>query len=82
MDRLAALGDRELRAALSYVLAQARPVTADELSRSQRTHRNVARSRLERLAMPAWSLAATNAGPAEQAPARGGRRRPTRSRRR
>jgi predicted ArsR family transcriptional regulator len=50
MDRLAALGDRELRAALSYVLAQARPVTADELSRSQRTHRNVARSRLERLA--------------------------------
>jgi DNA-binding transcriptional ArsR family regulator len=41
---------RELRAALSYVLAQARPVTADELAGSQGTHRNVARSRLERLA--------------------------------
>src|SRR5512133_106575 len=50
MERLAALGDRELRAALSYVLAQARSVTADELARSQSTHRNVARSRLERLA--------------------------------
>jgi predicted ArsR family transcriptional regulator len=35
---------------LSYVLAQARPVTADELAASQGTHRNVARSRLERLA--------------------------------
>ena len=50
MDWLAAVGDRELRATLSYVLAQARPVTADELAGSQRTHRNVARSRLERLA--------------------------------
>jgi predicted ArsR family transcriptional regulator len=50
MDRLEAVGDPELRATLSYVLAQARPVTADELAGSQRTHRNVARSRLERLA--------------------------------
>jgi predicted ArsR family transcriptional regulator len=50
MDPLDAVGDRVLRAALSYVLAQARPVTADELAASQGTHRNVARSRLERLA--------------------------------
>jgi predicted ArsR family transcriptional regulator len=50
MDWLEAVGDRELRAALSYVLAQARPVTADELANAQRSHRNVARSRLERLA--------------------------------
>jgi hypothetical protein len=45
-----AVGDRELRGALSYVLARARPVTADEVASSQGTHRNVARSRLERLA--------------------------------
>ncbi|HEV8251572.1 MAG TPA: hypothetical protein VGQ15_16495 [Gaiellaceae bacterium] len=50
MDWLEAVGDAELRAALSYVLAQARAVTADDLSAAQRTHRNVARSRLERLA--------------------------------
>jgi predicted ArsR family transcriptional regulator len=50
VDWLEAVGDRELRAALSYVLAQARAVTADELATSRGTHRNVARSRLERLA--------------------------------
>jgi predicted ArsR family transcriptional regulator len=50
MDSLEAVGDAELRAALAYVLAQAHPVTADELAASQGTHRNVARSRLERLA--------------------------------
>ena len=33
MDWLEAVGDPEVRAALSYVLAQARPVTADELAR-------------------------------------------------
>ena len=50
MDRLEAVGDRGLRAALRYVLGQARPVTADELAGAQDIHRNVARSRLERLA--------------------------------
>jgi predicted ArsR family transcriptional regulator len=50
MNRLEAVGDRGLRAALTYALAQARPVTADELAGAQGIHRNVARSRLERLA--------------------------------
>jgi predicted ArsR family transcriptional regulator len=50
VNRLESVGDRELRAALSYALAQARPVTADELADAQGNHRNVARSRLERLA--------------------------------
>jgi predicted ArsR family transcriptional regulator len=50
MDWLEAVGDRELRAALSYVVAQPRAVTADELAAAQGMHRNVARSRLERLA--------------------------------
>jgi predicted ArsR family transcriptional regulator len=50
MDWLEAVGDQELRATLSYALAQPRPITADELAGSQQTHRNVARSRLERLA--------------------------------
>jgi predicted ArsR family transcriptional regulator len=50
MDWLEAVGDRELRSALSFVLAHPRPVTADDLAASDGTHRNVARSRLERLA--------------------------------
>src|SRR5436190_19883720 len=50
MDWLEAVGDRELRSALAFVLAHPRPVTADELAASDGTHRNVARSRLERLA--------------------------------
>jgi predicted ArsR family transcriptional regulator len=50
MDPLEAVGDRELRATFSFVLAHARPVTADDLAVAQRSHRNVARSRLERLA--------------------------------
>src|SRR5436190_11405129 len=50
MDWLQAVGDRGLRATLAYVLGEPRPVTADELAASQGIHRNVARSRLERLA--------------------------------
>ena len=50
MDWLEAVGDRELRTTYTDVLAQARPVTADDVAASQATHRNVARSRLERLA--------------------------------
>jgi predicted ArsR family transcriptional regulator len=48
-DRLAAVGDPELRSALLFVRAGARPVTVDELAAHQRVHRNVARARLERL---------------------------------
>jgi predicted ArsR family transcriptional regulator len=50
MDFLAAVGDPELRDALLYARGQARPVTADELASAKGVHRNVARSRLERLA--------------------------------
>ncbi|MFL5927886.1 MAG: helix-turn-helix transcriptional regulator [Gaiellaceae bacterium] len=49
MDALEAVGDPELRAALVWVRAQAQPVTADELAEADGVHRNVARSRLERL---------------------------------
>ena len=49
MDELAAVGDPELRSTLLYARAQARAVTADELAAAHGVHRNVARSRLERL---------------------------------
>jgi len=49
MDHLAAVGDPELREALLFARSHARPVTADELAREKGLHRNVARSRLERL---------------------------------
>jgi predicted ArsR family transcriptional regulator len=49
MDALEAVGDPELRSALLWVRAQAQPVTADELAAAEGVHRNVARSRLERL---------------------------------
>jgi predicted ArsR family transcriptional regulator len=49
MDHLAAVGDPELRDALLYARSQARPVTADDLAGAKGLHRNVARSRLERL---------------------------------
>lgn len=49
MDELEAVGDPELREALRFARAQARPVTADELAAGRGMHRNVARSRLERL---------------------------------
>jgi predicted ArsR family transcriptional regulator len=49
MDHLAAVGDPELREALLFARSQARPVTADDLAAATEVHRNVARSRLERL---------------------------------
>ena len=49
MDALEAVGDPELRSALLWVRARAEPVTADELAAADDVHRNVARSRLERL---------------------------------
>jgi predicted ArsR family transcriptional regulator len=49
MDHLAAVGDPELREALLFARSHARPVTADELAQDRGLHRNVARSRLERL---------------------------------
>jgi predicted ArsR family transcriptional regulator len=49
MDALDAIGDPELREALAFARSQAKAVTADELAGAQEVHRNVARSRLERL---------------------------------
>jgi len=49
VDRLEAVGDPGLRAALLYVRAED-DVTADELARHAGIHRSVARDRLERLA--------------------------------
>jgi len=49
MDELGAAGDPVLREAVLYARAQARPITADDLALEQDIHRNVARSRLERL---------------------------------
>lgn len=75
MDWLAAVGDPGLRAALSYALAQAREVTADELAAAQGTHRNVARSRLERLAeaglvVRGYERRTSRAGPGAGRPAK------------
>lgn len=50
MDRLAAVGDPGLRSALAFVRGAESAVTADELADHDGIHRNVARSRLERLA--------------------------------
>lgn len=49
MDELEAVGDPGLREALLFARGRPRPVTADDLAEAQRVHRNVARSRLERL---------------------------------
>lgn len=49
MDALEAVGDPALREALLFARRSARAVTADELAAAQKVHRNVARSRLERL---------------------------------
>ena len=49
MDELAGVGSPELREALVYARAQDGPVTADDLAAARHLHRNVARSRLERL---------------------------------
>jgi predicted ArsR family transcriptional regulator len=49
MDELSAVGDPELRSALLYARSRPRRITVDELASEQGVHRNVARSRLERL---------------------------------
>jgi predicted ArsR family transcriptional regulator len=50
MDELEAVGDPNLRETLLWVRAEARPVNADQLAAAHEVHRNVARSRLDRLA--------------------------------
>ena len=49
MDSLSAVGDPELREALLFARSRSLPVTADDLAEAKALHRNVARSRLERL---------------------------------
>lgn len=70
MDRLSAVGDPGLRCALEFARAQDHSITADELAAHDGIHRNVARSRLERLAA---------AGLLETSTARGGVGRPTKT---
>jgi predicted ArsR family transcriptional regulator len=75
MDLLAAVGDPELREALLYARGQARPVTADELAGAMGVHRNVARSRLERLVeaglvAPGYERRSGKAGPGAGRPAK------------
>jgi predicted ArsR family transcriptional regulator len=49
LDRLAAAGDPQLRRILLYARGRREPFTADEAASELGVHRNVARSRLERL---------------------------------
>jgi len=49
MDALEGVGSPELRATLLWARSRSSPVTADELATAHGLHRNVARSRLERL---------------------------------
>lgn len=75
MQRLDAIGNRELREALLFVRARPSPVTADELAAAQRVHRNVARSRLERLAevgllIPGFERRTGRTGPGAGRPAK------------
>ncbi len=75
MHRLDLIGDRELRETLLFARAQPMPVTADDLAAAQQIHRNVARSRLERLAeagllVPSFERRTGRTGPGAGRPAK------------
>ncbi|TML90430.1 MAG: hypothetical protein E6G08_02575 [Actinobacteria bacterium] len=75
MDTLEAAGDPELRAALLFARGQERPVTADDLAAAHDVHRNVARSRLERLVeagllAPGYERRSGRTGPGAGRPAK------------
>jgi predicted ArsR family transcriptional regulator len=75
MHRLDAIGDRWLRETLLFARAEAAPVTADEVAAAQQIHRNVARSRLERLAeagllIPSFERRTGRTGPGAGRPAK------------
>src|SRR5712691_7130573 len=75
MNRLDAIGDNELRETLLFARAQALPVTADEVAAAHQIHRNVARSRLERLAeagllIPSFERRTGRTGPGAGRPAK------------
>src|SRR5947208_17094791 len=75
MDELEAVGDPELRTTLLYARGEARPVTADDLAAAHDVHRNVARSRLERLVeagllAPGYERRSGRTGPGAGRPAK------------
>jgi predicted ArsR family transcriptional regulator len=75
MTRLDVLGTSALRDTLSHARAQERPVSADDVARAFAIHRNVARSRLERLAAagllePAFERRSGRQGPGAGRPAK------------
>jgi predicted ArsR family transcriptional regulator len=75
LDKLEAVGDPDLRAAFLYARSQDRPVTANELAEEKRIHRNVARSRLERLVtagllVPGYERRSGRTGPGAGRPAK------------
>jgi predicted ArsR family transcriptional regulator len=75
MDAFEAIGDPDLRAALLFARGHDRAVTADELAEAQGVHRNVARSRLERLVAagllaPAFERRSGRSGPGAGRPAK------------
>src|SRR5207253_1561841 len=69
------LVDAGLRDALLYARSQPHVVTADELAAAQGIHRNVARSRLERLARAGLLIAGFERRSGRSGPGGGGRRR-------
>src|SRR6266516_6134122 len=75
MHRLDLIGARERRETLLFARAQPMPVTADDLAAAQQIHRNVARSRLERLAeagllVPSFERRTGRTGPGAGRPAK------------
>jgi predicted ArsR family transcriptional regulator len=75
MDKLEAVGDPELRKTLLWARSQPRPVAADDLAAARGIHRNVARSRLERLAgagllVPGYERRTGRSGPGAGRPAK------------
>jgi predicted ArsR family transcriptional regulator len=75
MHRLDALGASELRETLLHARAQEHPVSADDVAGAFGIHRNVARSRLERLAAagllePAFERRSGRQGPGAGRPAK------------
>src|ERR687883_12953 len=75
MERLDGLGASELRDTLLHARAQERPVSADDVAEAFGIHRNVARSRLERLVgagllEPAFERRSGRQGPGAGRPAK------------
>src|SRR5438105_4469959 len=75
MERLDGLGASVLRDTLLHARAQEQPVSADDVARAFHIHRNVARSRLERLAAagllePAFERRSGRQGPGAGRPAK------------